>query len=59
MREIEAAIGMAKQTAHDFVSEKVKSDEFGRPPASRQHFDIWQFQTSDKTAGQEDAKFNT
>jgi hypothetical protein len=30
---------------------KTKDFDFASPPDSRQHFDIWQFQTADKDAG--------
>jgi hypothetical protein len=29
------------------VGEKRKSADFAQPPASRQHFDIWQFQKAE------------
>ena len=35
---------------NEWVSEKRTSAEFGQPPESRQHFDIWQFQTADRRA---------
>jgi DNA modification methylase len=46
-RAIESQTGVAKSTGEEWVSEKRKSAEFGQPPESRQHFDVWQFQTAD------------
>lgn len=50
-REIAESIGVKQQTVSDWITEKRKDSEIGNPPDSRQHFDIWQFQTSDKDAG--------
>lgn len=40
-----------RPTIQSWLDEKRKSAEFIQPPESRQHFDIWQFQTADKDAG--------
>ena len=49
VREIEESLGMPKSTVDDVVSEKRKAADFGQPPESRQHFDVWQFATADHT----------
>lgn len=51
VRTIAELTGVAKSTVDDWLSEKRKSSEFGQHPTSRQHFDIWQFATSDKDSG--------
>ena len=50
-RQIAETVGVTQPTVGEWVKEKVKSDEFFQPPESRQHFDVWQFATADKTAG--------
>lgn len=52
-REIAEAVGVTQPTINEWLIEKRKSAEFYQAPASRQHFDVWQFQTSDKDAGQQ------
>jgi hypothetical protein len=47
------AIGIDQKTAHNWIKEFSANADFSLAPASRQHFDIWQFQTSDKSAGQQ------
>jgi hypothetical protein len=37
-------------TINGWLGENGKSAEFAQPPASRQHFDIWQFPTADRCA---------
>lgn len=49
--EISAEIDVPQQTINGWITEKRKSADFGNPPASRQHFDVWQFQSSDDSAG--------
>lgn len=43
-REIESAIGVDHDTAAGWLSEQRKDAGFRQPPASRQHFDVWNFQ---------------
>lgn len=45
--------GMSQQTVSDWVTENRKSADFGKPPASRQHFDLWQFKMNSRDAGQQ------
>ena len=51
--EIADAIGVEQQTVSNWIQEIRKRGNFVEPPASRQHFDIWQFATADKDAGQQ------
>ena len=44
-------VGMAQPTVAGWLSESAKLRELTEPPESRQHFDVWQFQTADKDAG--------
>jgi hypothetical protein len=52
-REIEEQTGVDHQTAHDWVGGR-KTNEFANrtPPASRQHFDVWNFPKSDESLSQ-------
>jgi hypothetical protein len=45
-REIEAATSIPRATVDGWVSEKRTDPEFGHPPESRQHFDVWSFQVA-------------
>lgn len=49
----EATAGDADKTStvDEWISGKRKAAEFGNPPESRQHFDVWSFTKADKTAG--------
>jgi hypothetical protein len=50
--EIAAALGNIDRTSvGNWVREKEQGSEFLTPPASRQHFDVWSFQTADKDDG--------
>lgn len=51
VRAIESEMGVPKSTVDEWLSEKRKSADFGQPPASRQHFDIWNFQKADGDSG--------
>lgn len=57
VREIGEQLGMPKSTVDDAVSEKRKSSDFGQAPESRQHFDIWQFATTDRESGGQQSYF--
>lgn len=46
------AIGVDQKTVHNWLKEKTADADFSLAPASRQHFDVWQFTTSDKDSGQ-------
>lgn len=51
-RDIADTIGVDDKTVGAWCAEKAQN--FGNSaPASRQHFDIWQFQTADKDSGQQ------
>lgn len=43
--------GSPRTTVQSWLDEKRKSADFVSPPESRQHFDIWNFQTADDDAG--------
>ena len=45
-REIAAAIGVPQQTINRWVTQNRTASENGSPPGSRQHFDVWNFQTA-------------
>lgn len=45
--EIERQVGITDQTATNWISKKRTDPGFREALASQQHFDIWQFQTSD------------
>jgi DNA modification methylase len=45
--------GPNEDTIGKWISEKSANTDFSDAPASRQHFDIWQFNSSDKDAGQQ------
>jgi DNA modification methylase len=43
--------GNTRQTVSNWLQNMADLPEFANPPESRQHFDIWQFSTADKDAG--------
>jgi uncharacterized protein YjcR len=51
--EIAARLGTGQPTINEWLIGKRKDAESDNPPESRQHFDIWQFATSDKDSGQQ------
>ena len=51
--EIADALGVSQPTIAGWISESAESRKLIDPPDSRQHFDIWQFATADKDAGQQ------
>ena len=53
MQDVGDAIGVPRKTADEWVGEKRKSADFAIAPESRQHFDVWQFATTDKEDGQQ------
>lgn len=55
----EATLGDAEKTStvDGWVSEKRKSADFGKHPESRQHFDVWQFPTTDRESGGQQSYF--
>ena len=50
---IAAAVGVDRTTVGNWMGISAELREFAEPPESRQHFDIWQFATADKDAGQQ------
>ena len=42
-----------QKTVSNWLGEIRNSGKFLEPPASRQHFDVWQFQSADKDSGQQ------
>jgi hypothetical protein len=46
-REIAGPLGLNHDTVAAWVSEKRNSADFRQAPESRQHFDVWSFQTAD------------
>lgn len=50
-RHISDKLGIPRKTINDWLGEKRQLSDFAQPPASRQHFDIWNFTTADNTAG--------
>ena len=50
---IAAAVGVTQQAVGGWLQISAELREFVEPPESRQHFDIWQFATADKDAGQQ------
>jgi hypothetical protein len=55
--EIAETIGTTQQTISNWVQENAKLREFVEPPESRQHFDVWQFPTTDREAGGQQSYF--
>jgi transcriptional regulator with XRE-family HTH domain len=49
--DIAEAIGIDQATISRWINAKSASADFALAPASRQNFDIWQFQTADKESG--------
>lgn len=49
-QEIADRIGSKQQTVNGWLTEKRNSADFGTPPESRQHFDIWQLGGDDDSA---------
>jgi hypothetical protein len=52
-RQIGEIMGVDHKTIADWCGEFSAKADFSPPPASRQHFDVWQFQTADKDSGQQ------
>jgi hypothetical protein len=57
LRDIAKEIGVHHDTIDEWVSEKRNHAEFRQPPESRQHFDIWQFATTDRESGGQQSYF--
>ena len=50
-REIGNELGVTQQSVNGWLNKFAADAGNLSPPESRQHFDVWSFQTSDKTAG--------
>jgi hypothetical protein len=50
---IAASIGVDQTTVSRWLMQNRESADLHKAPESRQHFDVWQFQSSDKDAGQQ------
>jgi hypothetical protein len=46
-------VGVSDTAVHEWLLAYRESAEYKQPPASRQHFDIWQFQNADRDSGQQ------
>jgi len=51
--QIAEAAGVTQQTISNWIQESADQRKFVEPPESRQHFDVWSFQSADKDAGQQ------
>lgn len=56
-KEIGDTIGVTDKTAKQYYSEFSASADFSEPPESRQHFDVWQFPTTDRESGGQQSYF--
>lgn len=56
-REIGEEMGIADRTISEWLREKRNSADFAQAPESRQHFDIWQFATTDRESGGQQSYF--
>lgn len=56
-REIGESINADHTVVGDWVLEKRNSAEFQQAPESRQHFDVWQFPTTDRESGGQQSYF--
>lgn len=54
---IASAIGVSQPTINEWLIGKRKDAESDTPPESRQHFDVWQFPTTDRDAGGQQSYF--
>jgi hypothetical protein len=57
MEAVGDTLGVPRKTADEWVGENRKSAEFATAPESRQHFDIWQFATTDRESGGQQSYF--
>lgn len=52
-RDISKMMSIADRTISEWLREKRNSADFAQPPDSREHFDVWQFASAEKDAGQQ------
>lgn len=57
LESIADEIGVTHPTIHEWTVEKRKSADFYNAPESRQHFDVWQFPTTDRDGGGQQSYF--
>lgn len=55
--EIAERLGQSQQTVSNWVQKREQDSEICSPPDSRQHFDVWQFATTDREAGGQQSYF--
>lgn len=51
-RQIAERIGVSHPTVSSWVEDSRKRPDYYQPPASRQHFDVWNFPTDGTASGQ-------
>jgi predicted XRE-type DNA-binding protein len=56
-REIAESIGVSQPTVKEWLDRKSADADFLSPPESRQHFDVWQFATTDRESGGQQSYF--
>lgn len=56
-REIADAIGVDQATVNRWLDALAASADYASAPESRQHFDVWQFATTDREAGGQQSYF--
>ena len=56
-REIEAQLAVDHKTIHNWLFGEKSATAENSPPASRQHFDVWDFPTCDNEAGGDKSYF--
>lgn len=55
--QIGEALGSPRTTVQSWLDEKRSSADFVNAPESRQHFDVWQFPTTDRESGGQQSYF--
>jgi len=55
--DIAEMLGTSQQNISNWVQNRERSSEICDPPESRQHFDIWQFASTDRDAGGQQSYF--
>lgn len=55
--DVEAELGVTDQTVTNWISKFLNDPEIRDAPESRQHFDVWQFPTTDRESGGQQSYF--
>jgi hypothetical protein len=55
--EIAERLDVPQTTVSDWLTKKERSSEIGSPPESLQHFDVWNFATTDRDGGGQQSYF--